>query len=406
VPLAIDEFPMFFIAAAAARGETRGARGRGTARQGERPAGDHGGRPGRARRRARACCRTACASKAAGQGGPAFGGGRSTATAITASRCRSRSRACAPRIRSESTDTANVATSFPGFADPLGRPGRGLSGRMRPRRDRPSRYWPSTGRRAGKGTISRRVAGAWAGVCWTAARCTGWWPWRASPRGLIPRASRPCRAGRGRWTSVSAPTLPAPSWCARWPGRHRPDPPRGGRAGGLAGRRLAAGAGGAAGAAAGFAEPPGWSRTGGTWGRWYFPAAPLKIFLTASAEERAARRHKQLKDKGSAVSLAALSREIAERDQRDSTRAVAPLKPRGGCADPRFDGLVHRHRGRARARARPAAIALALIGRIFADVHFVLTGAAWTQSPLATTPTALEPGRGQTGTAKAVRESV
>ena len=58
-----------------------------------------------------------------------------------------------------------------------------------------------------------------------------------------------------------------------------------------------------------------------------FPAAPLKIFLTASAEERAARRHKQLKDKGSAVSLAALSREIAERDQRDSTRAVAPLRP-------------------------------------------------------------------------------
>ena len=58
-----------------------------------------------------------------------------------------------------------------------------------------------------------------------------------------------------------------------------------------------------------------------------FPAAPLKIFLTATAEERAARRHKQLKDKGSAVSLAALSREIAERDQRDSTRAVAPLRP-------------------------------------------------------------------------------
>ncbi|MFX5793940.1 (d)CMP kinase, partial [Acinetobacter baumannii] len=39
------------------------------------------------------------------------------------------------------------------------------------------------------------------------------------------------------------------------------------------------------------------------------------------------RRYKQLKDKGSDVSLAALSREIAERDQRDSTRAVAPLKP-------------------------------------------------------------------------------
>jgi cytidylate kinase len=58
-----------------------------------------------------------------------------------------------------------------------------------------------------------------------------------------------------------------------------------------------------------------------------FPAADVKIFLTASPEERARRRHKQLKDKGSDASLAALSLEIAERDRRDSTRAVAPLKP-------------------------------------------------------------------------------
>jgi len=58
-----------------------------------------------------------------------------------------------------------------------------------------------------------------------------------------------------------------------------------------------------------------------------FPQADLKIFLTASPEERAQRRYKQLKDKGSGVSLAALSREITERDLRDSTRAVAPLKP-------------------------------------------------------------------------------
>jgi CMP/dCMP kinase len=58
-----------------------------------------------------------------------------------------------------------------------------------------------------------------------------------------------------------------------------------------------------------------------------FPTADLKIFLTASADERALRRYKQLKDKDSGVSLAALSREIAERDLRDSTRAVAPLKP-------------------------------------------------------------------------------
>jgi cytidylate kinase len=58
-----------------------------------------------------------------------------------------------------------------------------------------------------------------------------------------------------------------------------------------------------------------------------FPGAELKIFLTATPEERALRRHKQLKDKGSGVSLPALSREIAERDARDAMRAVAPLKP-------------------------------------------------------------------------------
>ena len=63
-----------------------------------------------------------------------------------------------------------------------------------------------------------------------------------------------------------------------------------------------------------------------TWGRWFFPTAGLKIFLTASLEERAQRRHKQLKDKGLDVSLAALSREIAERDARDTGRKVAPLK--------------------------------------------------------------------------------
>jgi cytidylate kinase len=58
-----------------------------------------------------------------------------------------------------------------------------------------------------------------------------------------------------------------------------------------------------------------------------FALAPLKIFLTATPEERALRRHKQLKDKGSDVSLPALSREIAERDARDQTRRVAPLRP-------------------------------------------------------------------------------
>jgi cytidylate kinase len=56
-----------------------------------------------------------------------------------------------------------------------------------------------------------------------------------------------------------------------------------------------------------------------------FPEAGLKVFLTASAEERAARRHKQLMEKGINANLAALSLEIAERDRRDATRPVAPL---------------------------------------------------------------------------------
>ena len=76
-----------------------------------------------------------------------------------------------------------------------------------------------------------------------------------------------------------------------------------------------------------FARPPGLVADGRDMGTVVFPTADLKIFLTASPSERARRRHKQLKDKGSDVSLAALSREITERDQRDSTRAVAPLKP-------------------------------------------------------------------------------
>jgi cytidylate kinase len=77
----------------------------------------------------------------------------------------------------------------------------------------------------------------------------------------------------------------------------------------------------------GFARPPGLVADGRDMGTVVFPGAGLKIYLTASAEERARRRHNQLKDKDSGASLAALSLEIAERDRRDSTRAVAPLRP-------------------------------------------------------------------------------
>ena len=75
------------------------------------------------------------------------------------------------------------------------------------------------------------------------------------------------------------------------------------------------------------AVAPGLIADGRDMGTVIFPHARLKIFLTASAGERAQRRYKQLKEKDSGVSLAALSREIAERDRRDATRSVAPLVP-------------------------------------------------------------------------------
>ena len=76
-----------------------------------------------------------------------------------------------------------------------------------------------------------------------------------------------------------------------------------------------------------FQQPPGLVADGRDMGSHVFPDAALKVFLTASAEERARRRHKQLKDKGLDVSLAALSRDIEDRDRRDSERSVAPLRP-------------------------------------------------------------------------------
>ena len=74
-----------------------------------------------------------------------------------------------------------------------------------------------------------------------------------------------------------------------------------------------------------FAVPPGLVADGRDMGTVVFPHADLKIFLTASPAERALRRYKQLKEKGVAANLAALSLEIAERDRRDSTRTASPL---------------------------------------------------------------------------------
>jgi cytidylate kinase len=74
-----------------------------------------------------------------------------------------------------------------------------------------------------------------------------------------------------------------------------------------------------------FAVPPGLVADGRDMGTVVFPGAQVKIFLTASLEERALRRHNQLKQKGVAATLAALSLEIAERDQRDISRSASPL---------------------------------------------------------------------------------
>jgi cytidylate kinase len=74
-----------------------------------------------------------------------------------------------------------------------------------------------------------------------------------------------------------------------------------------------------------FAVLPGLVADGRDMGTVVFPDAGAKIFLTASPAERALRRHKQLKEKGVAANLAALSLEIAERDERDSTRSASPL---------------------------------------------------------------------------------
>ena len=79
-----------------------------------------------------------------------------------------------------------------------------------------------------------------------------------------------------------------------------------------------------------FAEPPGLVADGRDMGSVIFPAAELKVFLTATAAERAARRFRQLGAAGVRSSLAAVSAEIAARDARDSSRAASPLKAAPG----------------------------------------------------------------------------
>lgn len=78
------------------------------------------------------------------------------------------------------------------------------------------------------------------------------------------------------------------------------------------------------------ARHPGLVADGRDMGTVVFPQAPLKIFLTASPEERGKRRFRQLKEHGVEVDLPQLVRDIAARDERDSQRAVAPLRPAAG----------------------------------------------------------------------------
>lgn len=76
-----------------------------------------------------------------------------------------------------------------------------------------------------------------------------------------------------------------------------------------------------------FRQPPGLVADGRDMGTVVFPEAKLKIYLSATSEERAKRRYKQLKANGICVTLAHVLAEVIERDKRDRERTVAPLKP-------------------------------------------------------------------------------
>lgn len=78
-----------------------------------------------------------------------------------------------------------------------------------------------------------------------------------------------------------------------------------------------------------FARPPGLVADGRDMGTVVFPAAPLKVFLDASVEERARRREKQLLGQGVSASFPRLVEELRARDDRDRNRPVAPLRPAG-----------------------------------------------------------------------------
>ncbi len=90
----------------------------------------------------------------------------------------------------------------------------------------------------------------------------------------------------------------------------------------------------------GFRKPPGLVADGRDMGTVVFPDAVLKVFLTASVQTRAQRRYKQLIDKGNHANLAALSRDLEERDKRDAAREVAPLEPASDAVSLDSSGLT------------------------------------------------------------------
>jgi len=110
-----------------------------------------------------------------------------------------------------------------------------------------------------------------------------------------------------------------------------------------------------------FRRPPGLVAEGRDMGTVIFPDAPLKAFVTASAEERARRRYNQLIEKGNSVTIESLLRDIRERDARDSSRAAAPLKP---AVDALILDTTQLTADQAVARVLQSHAALAKVGRI------------------------------------------
>src|SRR3989344_3219843 len=107
-----------------------------------------------------------------------------------------------------------------------------------------------------------------------------------------------------------------------------------------------------------FRQPPGLVADGRDMGSTVFPDAILKVYLNASPEVRAARRHKQLMEKGFDVNLPRLLDEIRERDARDAGRVVSPLKPaEDACildtSQLDISGVVERVHGLLQERQRP-----------------------------------------------------